>query len=342
MMRIFEAINFLKRKAFSNFFDSCITICIIFIITICSILTFKWCLFEADWGVVIQNLPLYAFGIFPSDQRWRPGLWIILLLVLAICTLVGPRWYWIRKFLPIAWLGVIPLGILLLSGGLGLLPVASRYWSGLSLTILLMTSSSLLSFPLGMILAIGRQSELPLIKFLSAIYIDALRAIPLIAILFFGQLLIPLFLPSGLEINRVIRAILAFSLFVAAYVAEDIRGGLQSIPNSQQEAAKALGLSKIQIMRFIILPQALTIALPALTNQAIGLLQNTSLMAILGLVELLGISRSILANPIFIGRYIEVYVWLAGIYWLVCTIMALLARHLEHEMSIQKLASKEI
>ena len=341
-MRIFDTINFLKRKAFSNFLDSCITICIISIITICSILTYKWCLFEADWGVVIQNLPLYAFGIFPSGERWRPALWLILLLALAICTLVGPRWSWIRKFLPIAWLGVIPLGILLLSGGLGLLPVASRYWSGLSLTILLMTSSSLLSFPLGMILAIGRQSELPLIKFLSAIYIDALRAIPLIAILFFGQLLIPLFLPSGLEINRVIRAILAFSLFVAAYVAEDIRGGLQSIPNSQEEAAKALGLSKIQIMRFIILPQALTIALPALTNQAIGLLQNTSLMAILGLVELLGISRSILANPIFIGRYIEVYVWLAGIYWLICTIMALLARHLEYEMSIEKLASKEI
>jgi len=299
-------------------------------------------LFEADWGVVIQNLPLYAFGIFPSDQRWRPALWLILLLALAICTLVGPSCSWMGKFLPIAWLSVIPLGILLLSGGLGLVPVASRYWSGLSLTILLMTSSSLLSFPLGMILAIGRQSELPLIKFLSAIYIDALRAIPLIAILFFGQLLIPLFLPSGLEINRVIRAVFAFSLFVAAYVAEDIRGGLQSIPKSQEEAAQALGLSKIQIMRFVILPQALTIALPALTNQAIGLLQNTSLMAILGLVELLGISRSILANPIFIGRYIEVYVWLAGIYWLICTVMALLARHLEHEMSIEKLASKEI
>ena len=148
--------------------------------------------------------------------------------------------------------------------------------------------------------------------------------------------MIPLFLPFGLEINRVIRAVIAFALFVAAYIAEDIRGGLQAIPNSQVEAAESIGLSDFQIKQFIILPQAIKIALPALANQAIGLLQNTSLMAILGLVELLGISRSILANPEFIGRYIEVYVWLASIYWLVCTIMALLSRHLEKRMTIGK------
>ena len=163
-----------------------------------------------------------------------------------------------------------------------------------------------------------------------------MRAIPLIAVLFFGQLLIPLFLPVGIEIDRVWRAIFAFSLFVSAYIAEDIRGGLQSIPNTQTEAANSLGLNQHQIIRFILIPQALRIALPALTNQSIGLFQNTSLMAILGLVELLGVGRSILANPEFIGQYIEVYIWLACVYWSVCTIMAILARHLEKRMTLNQ------
>ena len=181
-------------------------------------------------------------------------------------------------------------------------------------------------------LAIGRQSSLPVLRYASAVYIEAMRAVPLIAVLFFGQLLIPLFLPVGVELNRVLRAVIAFAVFAAAYIAEDVRGGLQAIPPTQIEAAAVLGLSPRQSMQLVVLPQALRIALPALTNQAVGLLQNTSLLAILGLVELLGISRSLLANPAFIGRYLEVYVWLAGVYWLVCTAMALLARHLEIQL----------
>ena len=329
-------INNIKRIAFSSFCDTCITICIISLISICSCLVFRWLFFEADWDVVIDNFSLFSFGSYPSSQQWRPSLWLFHLLTITAITLFAPKSNLIEKLLPIFWISIIPSGIYLLSGGLGLLPVASRYWGGLTLTIFLMVCSSAIAFPFGIILAIGRQSNLPLIQYLSSIYIDALRAIPLITILFFGQLLIPLFLPLGFEINRVLRAVLAFSLFVSAYVAEDIRGGLQSIPNNQIEAAKTLGLSKFQINKFIVLPQALTIALPSLSNQAIGLLQNTSLMAILGLVELLGISRSILANPQFIGRYLEVYVWIAGVYWLICSIMALIARHIEHKMNRAK------
>ena len=163
-----------------------------------------------------------------------------------------------------------------------------------------------------------------------------MRAVPLISILFFGQLLIPLFLPIDFEVSRFIRAVLAFGLFSSAYVAEDIRGGLQAIPTTQYEAAMVLGLNARQTFRLVILPQALKVALPALTNTAIGLLQNTSLMAILGLVELLGISRSILANPNFIGRYLEVYVWLAALYWFICTVIALLSRHIEKQFDPMK------
>ena len=291
-----------------------------------------WLLVGADWSVVTTNLPLYALGSYPEDQRWRPLLWMLALILLTGLTLLGPRRAVWRRALPLLWIGMAPVGLWLLAGGLGLLPVGTRDWGGLTLTLLLTAGSGLLALPLGVVLALGRRSDLPVLRLSSTAYIELMRAVPLIAVLFFGQLLIPLFLPPGLEINRVLRAVLAFALFAAAYIAEDVRGGLQAIPPTQREAAAVLGLSPRQALQLVVLPQALRIALPSLTNQAVGLLQNTSLMAILGLVELLGISRSLLANPAFIGRYLEVYIWLAAVYWLACTAMALLARHLERQL----------
>ena len=288
-----------------------------------------WLLQAADWQVVLSNLPLYAVGSYPADQRWRPLLWIAATVVMVALTLLGPRRWPLQRWLPLLWLGMAPLGLWLVAGGLGLQSVGSRDWGGFTLTLLLTAGSGLLALPLGVLLALGRRSALPVLRLSSTAYIELMRAVPLIAVLFFGQLLIPLFLPPGLELNRVLRAVLAFALFAAAYIAEDVRGGLQAIPPTQREAAAVLGLSEWQSLQLVVLPQALRIALPSLTNQAVGLLQNTSLMAILGLVELLGISRSLLANPLFIGRYLEVYLWLAAVYWLACTAMALLARHLE-------------
>ena len=325
-----------RKTLFSNLFNTILTLLIILFISVACFNTFEWLIFKANWKVVISNLPLYAFGSFPPNEQWRPATWIISLLLLSIVTRLGPEWKWLRKNLISAWAGTVPLGLYLLYGGIGLSPISSRHWGGLTLTILLTVCSSLLSLPFGIVLALCRQSSIPLIQKLSSIYIDVMRAVPLIAVLFFGQLLIPLFLPVGIEIDRVWRAIFAFTLFVSAYIAEDIRGGLQSIPNTQIEAANSLGLNQYQIIQFILIPQALRIALPALTNQSIGLFQNTSLMAILGLVELLGVGRSILANPEFIGQYIEVYVWLACVYWLFCTIMAVLARHLEQRITINQ------
>ena len=288
-----------------------------------------WLLLAADWRVVVSNLPLYAVGSYPVDQRWRPLLWIIALVVLIGLTLLGPRRGPLQRWLPLIWLAMAPLGLWLVAGGLVLEPVGTRDWGGFTLTLLLTFGSGLLALPIGVMLALGRRSRLPVLRLSSTAYIELMRAVPLIAVLFFGQLLIPLFLPPGLEINRVLRAVLAFAFFAAAYIAEDVRGGLQAIPPTQREAAAVLGLSEWQSLQLVVLPQALRIALPSLTNQAVGLLQNTSLMAILGLVELLGISRSLLANPVFIGRFLEVYLWLAAVYWLACTAMALLARHLE-------------
>ena len=295
----------------------------------------SWVVQAADWSVVGSNLPLYLSGSYPASERWRPWLWVSLLTVLTLVTLFRPskggRLRWLELALPWCWIGMIPLGLGLLGGGIALSTVPSRDWGGLSLTLLLTACSAALALPIGVLLALGRESDLPVLRLSSRLYIDLMRAVPLIAVLFFGQLLIPLFLPMQLEINRVLRAVVAFALFAAAYVAEDVRGGLQSIPSTQTEAAAALGLSPIQSLRLVVLPQALRIAIPALTNQAIGLLQNTSLMALLGLVELLGIGRSLLANPAFIGRHLEVYVWLGGLYWVFCTAMALLARRIERD-----------
>ena len=291
-----------------------------------------WLWHGADWTVVVTNLPLYAVGSYPEAERWRPLLCIVAVVVLIVITLLGPRLGGWRRSLPLLWSAMAPLGIWLLAGGLGLSPVGTQSWGGFSLTLLLTAGSGLLALPLGVLLALGRRSDLPVLRGGSTAYIELMRAIPLIAVLFFGQLLIPLFLPPGVEINRVLRAVVAFALFVAAYIAEDVRGGLQAIPPTQREAAAVLGLSPRQSLQLVVLPQALRVALPSLTNQAVGLLQNTSLMAILGLVELLGISRSLLANPAFIGRYLEVYIWLAAVYWLACTAMALLARHLEIQL----------
>ena len=291
-----------------------------------------WLWHGADWTVVVTNLPLYAVGSYPEAERWRPLLCIVAVVVLIVITLLGPRHGGWRRALPLLWSAMAPLGVWLFAGGLGLSPVGTQSWGGFSLTLLLTAGSGLLALPLGVLLALGRRSDLPVLRGGSTAYIELMRAIPLIAVLFFGQLLIPLFLPPGVEINRVLRAVVAFALFAAAYIAEDVRGGLQSIPPTQREAAAVLGLSPRQSLQLVVLPQALRVALPSLTNQAVGLLQNTSLMAILGLVELLGISRSLLANPAFIGRYLEVYIWLAAVYWLACTAMALLARHLEIQL----------
>ena len=324
------------NKFSSNSFNKLTGLVFIFILIYIVSSGFQWIFLSANWNVVFKNLPIFAFGSFPVAQQWRPAIWMLYLIALTGLTIFPVKSNKIHQNLPFAWISTIPIGLYLVAGGIGLSPVSSRYWGGLLLTILLTLCSFSLSLPLGIALAIGRQSKLPLIKYLSSIYIDSMRSVPLIAVLFFGQLLIPLFLPIGTEIDRVWRAVFAFTIFVSAYIAEDIRGGLQSIPKTQIEAAESLGLNQIQITQFILIPQALITSLPALTNQAVGLLQNTSLMAILGLVELLGVGSSLLANPEFIGRYLEVYIWLACLYWIVCTIMAILARHLEKKVKFSR------
>ena len=329
------SITALRRQLFASPLDGLITLLLLACSGWLLALLGHWVLALANWKVVASNLPLYLMGLYPAAAYWRPLVLMACLVLLAVLTLLSPQlprlavFRWLQRLLPWLWLLALPLGFWLLSGGLGLDPVRTRQWGGLTLTLVVTAGSALLALPLGVLLALGRRSPYPLVHHSSSFYVELIRAVPLISVLFFGQLLIPLFLPSGWTIDRVLRAVLSFAFFAAAYVAEDVRGGLQALPPTQREAAHALGLSMVQTVGLVLLPQALRIALPALTNQLVGLVQNTSLLAILGAVELLGISRSILANPQFIGRYLEVYVWLGVLYWLICTTMTLIARQLE-------------
>ena len=252
-----------------------------------------------------------------------------MLFLLIISALVGRQINNISRlgsWLPVLWILAFGFNIwLLLAGNNGGLDRVS----GLMLTIPVAIISIVLCFPFGVLLALGRQSDLPVIRWLSIAYIEVVRGVPLITIIFMAQVMLPLVLPPEMRLDRIIRAIAGFTLYSAAYLAENVRGGLQSIPRGQSEAAKALGLNSIYTLWFIILPQALKTVIPSMVGQFISLFKDTSLLAIVGLTDLLGMSQSILANPKYLGRYGEVYLFVAVIYFVCCYAMSAASRKLE-------------
>jgi general L-amino acid transport system permease protein len=190
------------------------------------------------------------------------------------------------------------------------------------------------SFPLGVLLALGRRSELPIIRWFSVGYIELVRGVPLVTILFMAQLMLPLFLPAGVTVDRVLRAMVGITLFSAAYLAENVRGGLQAIPKGQFEAAQALGLNGAQTMIFVILPQALRLIIPILVSQFIGLFKDTTLVSIVGLFDLLGIADTVLAQPEFLGLQREVYVFISLLYWILSYAMSYVSQRLEVSLGL--------
>jgi general L-amino acid transport system permease protein len=235
----------------------------------------------------------------------------------------------LKIWLPLLWFLTFFVMLWLISGGLGLAAVSTTFWNGLLLTLLVAMVSIVLSFPLGVLLALGRQSQLLVIRVVSTGYIELIRGLPLIGILFMAQVMLPLLLPPQITVDQLARAIAGLSLFSAAYLAETVRGGLQSIPNGQWEASRALGLSTPLTLGLIVLPQALRTVVPAIVGQFISLFKDTALLSIVGLVELTGIARSITSQAEYLGRYAEVYLVLGLIYWLFCYGMSVASRRLE-------------
>ena len=253
-----------------------------------------------------------------------------------LCFAIALRGFVPRRALLIGWIVSLPVSFLLI-GGLGgnVLPsVSTNLWGGLLLTILLAVVGILLSFPLGVLLALGRRSRLPAVRILSTGYIEVIRGVPLVTILFMADIILPLFLPGEWRLDRVARAMGGITLFSAAYVAENVRGGLQAIPSGQIEASQALGLSGIKTNLYIVLPQALRSVIPANVGLFISLLKDTTLVTIIGLLELLGISRAILAQPESFGAQMEVYVFIAGVFFVLCYAMSQASYRLERQLGV--------
>jgi general L-amino acid transport system permease protein len=296
-----------------------------------------WLTRTAQWSVVQVNFWRLLIGRYPIAQSWR--LWIVLgiLVTLGVGLTSYHRATLTAKKPQLGILSLtlclLPLSFLLIlwliGGGFGLPSVNSNLWNGLLLTLILATVSIILAFPFGVLLALGRRSQLPLLRGFATAYIEIVRGLPLIGILFLAQVMLPLVLPGEWRLDRLLRAIAGLVLFNAAYLAENVRGGLQSVPNGQGEAAKALGLNAPLSLALIVLPQALRTVTPAIAGQFISLFKDTSLLSLFALLELTGMARSILAQPQFLGRYAELYLFIGLIYWLFCFSMSQISRRLE-------------
>lgn len=267
------------------------------------------------------------------------------LWLLGMAGLLGLGWWvgrsagkGLERVVITGWVIWPPIFILLLRGlgaGNEVLPlVGTNLWGGLLLTLLLTIVGIVFSFPLGVLLALGRRSSLPIVRWFSVAYIELIRGVPLITLLFMAQLMLPLFLPTGVNIDRVLRAMVAITLFSAAYLAENVRGGLQAIPKGQYEAAYAMGLNNIQSMGLIIMPQALRLVIPILVGQFIALFKDTALVSIVGLMDLVGIGKTVLAQPEFLGLQREVYAFISMLYWVISYAMAYVSQRLEVSLGV--------
>jgi general L-amino acid transport system permease protein len=253
-----------------------------------------------------------------------------------IAYVVGLRGRIHRRALTIAWLVSLPVTFILIAGlgGTPLVSVGSNVWGGLLLTVLLATVGIVLSFPFGVLLALGRRSQLPVVRILSTAYIELIRGVPLVTILFMADLILPLFLPDAWRLDRVARAMGGITLFSAAYVAENVRGGLQAIPSGQVEAAHAIGLTGVQTNLFVVLPQALRAVIPANVGLFISLLKDTTLVTIIGLSEILGIGRAVLAQSESLGARMEVYAFVGIVFFVLCYAMSQASYRIERALGV--------
>jgi general L-amino acid transport system permease protein len=284
----------------------------------------------ACWSVVTKNLRFILFGFYPYDQQWRPALCIAWLIGLVFHSHSPRRW---NRSLVYLWVGsVAAMGVVMRGGILGLSGVETASWSGISLTLLLSIFGLTAAYPLGVVLALGRRSKMPAVKTLSVVYIELVRGVPLISVLFMSSVMFPLFLPEGVTVDKILRAQVAIILFTAAYIAEVVRGGLQAIPRGQYEAAEALGLDYYQKMRLIVLPQALKIVIPPTVSILISAFKDTSLVIIIGLFDLLKTTKVTLSNPEWMGFSTEAYFFIAILYFAGCFSMSNFSRGLEREL----------
>lgn len=334
-------VAWLRRNLFGDWKDSLITLLLIGVLLYTLPGFLNWLFIKATyvgdadlcrqnggacWPFVIDKFQVFMIGVYPQDLAWRPGLAAGALLVLAALTYTN-RIQGVA--LVIAW-AVLPIVALILIGGaFGMQAVDQSLWGGLMLSILLALVGVIVSIPLGVLLALGRYYGSPAIKAICVAFIELLRGVPLITILFMASVMMPLFLPPEMVINNLLRIQIGMILFSSAYMAEVVRGGLQAIPKGQTEAALALGVSRFYTVTFVVVPQALRHVLPPLIGRCIALFKDTSLVIIVGLLDFLGMIKGAALDPNWLGFQAEAYAFAALVYWGVCYSLSLYGRALE-------------
>jgi general L-amino acid transport system permease protein len=342
------ALGWLRKNLFSGFFNSLVTLVIAGLLLRGVWKIVDWALLRAVWSAPDGRACIAAsggegacwafigvwyrfilFGRFPYAEQWRPALVIGLFIALLLASCV-PR-LWGRPIL-LLWLGGLAANLVLMLGGLGLSRVGTDLWGGLALTLFLAVVGLFAAFPLSILLALGRRSRMPAVRALSVAYIELVRGVPLITVLFMASVMLPLFLPEGTSIDKLLRAQVGFILFYAAYLAEVVRGGLQAIPRGQGEAADALGLGPWRKMRLIILPQALKITIPSLVNFFIAGFKDTTLVTIIGLFDLISTAANAITDPSWRGFYVEAYGFVGAIYFAFCFFLSRASQGLERRL----------
>ncbi len=341
----------LNKNINSSNFNAFLTLLILFIIIKAISPLMNWLVLEANftgsskddctgngacWVFIKVWFNRLMYGLYPDVEQWRVNSAFILLFALVGIAFFVPQK--IKKYFIIFLLFVYPfIGIKLLSGGsFGLTYVETAAWGGLSLTFIISAFAILFCFPIGVFLALGRRSSLPAIRYISIGFIELWRGVPLITVLFMAAVMFPMFLPDGTFIDKLIRVLIAITLFEAAYMAEVVRGGLQALPKGQYEAAKSLGMGYWRMNMLIILPQALKLVIPGIANTLLALVKDTPLIFVVGLMELAGMIGLAKTNPKWLGMAMEGYVFAGLVFWIICYAMSRYSQNLEKKLSTER------
>jgi general L-amino acid transport system permease protein len=289
----------------------------------------------ACWGVVPEKYRVILFGRFPYEEHWRPLVATILMLAGLVVSCIPMFW---RRWLILVWVAILAQFFVLIGGGwFGLSEVRTDLWGGLPLTVMLTVLSLFLAFPLAVVVALGRRGPLPAIRSICILYVELIRGVPLISVLFMASFMFPLFMPQGTTVDVLVRVVVGITLFIAAYMAETVRGGLQAVPKGQFEAADSLGLSYWQTQRLIVLPQALSMVVPSIMNTFISLFKDTSLVTIVSLYELTGALALALNSDVEWRPFkIEAYLFITVIYFLACFAMSRYSLWVEKQLAASK------
>lgn len=339
----------LRRDYFGSPVRSVLTVLIAGVLIWCAALFWDWGVLSAVtqpdlalcrssdgacWGFVAEKWRLILFGRYPYEEQWRPALATSLIVLMLVATSLPVLWTKKGfKILSLGWLVAFVVFFVLMAGGLfGLVSVDSDAWGGLPLTVILTLIGMTFSAPIGILLAIGRRSSLPVVQVLSTSYIELVRGVPLITVLFVATYIFPLLLPSGWVIDGFWRIAFGIVLFQAAYMAETVRGGLQTIAKGQFDAAASLGFKSWQVYLYIILPQALVAVIPALVNSLLSTFMDTSLVTVVSMYDLTGALRLALGDPQWRQFFVEGYLFVAAIYFFASLIMSRYSIWLEHRI----------